>query len=145
MSFTAPVNSRSGPVLPLAAMVDILFLLLIFFMTAAAFRDQDRVIEVTLPGTQTNDEGPATTPIVVTVDAEGRTYLGDRAYGLDELRARLARRAQDYPEEWVDIRGDTACEHGKIINVLDTVRAAGLYNVRMHTKPVRRVAHDQAP
>ena len=101
MSFTAPVNSRSGPVLPLAAMVDILFLLLIFFMTAAAFRDQDRVIEVVLPGTLTDDEGPGTTPIVVTVDAEGRTFLGDRAYGLEELRARLAQRAETYPDDWL--------------------------------------------
>ena len=140
MSFTAPSRSRSSPILPLAAMVDIMFLLLVFFMTAAAFRDQDRIIEVSLPGTETDLAGAVAPPIIVTVDADGRTYIADIALELQELHKKLTELAKDYPDQWIDVRGDTKCEHGKIISVLDTIRGAGLQHVRMHTQPIRRAS-----
>lgn len=136
MSFTAPIRVRTAPTLPLAAMVDILFLLLVFFLTAAAFREQDRVIEVVLPGTETDLRVEPATPIVITVDAEGRTFIGDRSYTLDELTNKLAVRASQYPDEWIDIRGDAKATHGRIVRVLDMITATGLHNVRMHTRPI---------
>jgi biopolymer transport protein ExbD len=138
MSFIAPTRQRSGPLLPMAAMVDILFLLLVFFMTISSMREQDRVIEVVLPGTQTDQPGAMVTPIIITVDAEGRTHIADQLYPLDVLGERLQQRAAEYPDEPVDIRGDANCTHGRIISVLDTVRAAGLRNVRIHTRPIER-------
>ena len=143
MSFAASTRSRSSPVLPMAAMVDILFLLLVFFITASSLRDHDRVIEVTLPGTETDQPGPPTTPIIITIDAEGRTSIGGQTYPLAELREKLVRRAEQYPDEPVDLRGDARCDHGTIIAVLDTVRAAGLYNVRLHTRPIMRVMGEE--
>ena len=52
MSFATQTRERSAPVLPLAGMVDVLFLLLIFFMTASVFRDAELAVEVALPDSQ---------------------------------------------------------------------------------------------
>ena len=138
MSFTAPTRLRSAPILPLAAMVDILFLLLVFFMTAAAFRDQDRIIEVSLPGTASTLAPETVAPLIISVDAEGRTYIGDQAYDLEELEARLRKLASRHPDLPVGIRGDQQCPHGRIVRVLDAVRVAGLPNASIHTRVVRR-------
>ncbi len=143
MSFAASARSRSGPVLPMAAMVDILFLLLVFFVTASSLRDHDRVIEVTLPGTETDLPGATSTPIIITVDAEGRTSIGGQVFALAELQQKLTRRAELYPDEPVDLRGDSRCDWGTIMSVFDTVRAAGMVNVRLHTRPVLRVMGEE--
>lgn len=135
MSFTTPTHVRTGPTLPLAAMVDILFLLLVFFMTVASMHEQDRLIEVTLPGPAGEGTSTSHTPIIVTVSAEGRTYLGDQEYSLGELKQRLAAHAANFPDERVDLRGDLACTHGNIMAVLSAVRSAGLANVGLHMHP----------
>ena len=132
MSFTTPMHVRSGPTLPLAAMVDILFLLLVFFLTIASLHEQDRLIEVSLPGPAGADSSTSRTPIIVTISADGGTYLGDEEYALQELQQRLATHAAQFPDERVDLRGDRACSHGDVMAVLRAVRSAGLRNVGIH-------------
>lgn len=143
MSFAASTRPRSGPVVPMAAMVDILFLLLVFFVTASSLRDHDRVIEVTLPGTETDQSGSGSTPIIITVDAEGRTSIGGQVFTLAELRKKLSQRAEKYPDDPVDLRGDTRCDFGTMISVFDAVRAAGMRHVNIHTRPVLQVMGEE--
>ena len=89
MSFAAQVRERSRPVLPLAPMVDVLFLLLIFFMTASVFREQELQIDVALP-TAEMAQPPATTATQITISltADDRIYLGPRELTLAALRRR---------------------------------------------------------
>ncbi len=133
MSFAAESRDRGRPVLPLAGMVDILFLLLVFFMTASAFRQQERQIDVSVPDTQTAVQSQSKTPIVLTLTANGEIFIGDRQYTFDALGQMLTKLAKQFPDEVVLVRGDKASSFGLAVRVMDMARAAGLYNISIAT------------
>jgi len=133
MSFTAETRERTRPALPLAAMVDMMFLLLIFFMTASLYREQERQIEVALPGAETAESGQHKAPIIITINAEGVIFMGEQAYDLVKLRAALSQLAGQVPNEAVLIRGDRQSQFGLVIQVLDMARAVGIQDVAVAT------------
>lgn len=134
MSFTAPTRQHARPALPLAGMVDVLFLLIIFFMTTSVFREQERMIEVVLPQTASEGENePRRAPVIITVSESGGIYLGQKEHTLDSLRATLAALAESYPDEAVIVRGDRASALGLAVEVMDVAYAAGLQRVMIAT------------
>ena len=126
MSFASEDRERSRPVLPLAGMVDVLFLLLIFFMTASTLREQEMVLEIQPPIAQTGQASAQGTQIVVTVTEDNRVLLAGQEYGPEELRAKLRALAQDFPDELVLIRPDQASDTGVFTQVVDAAGQAGL-------------------
>ena len=105
MSFTAETRERSRPAVPLAPMVDVLFLLLIFFMTASVFREQEQSIPIALPETQTAEAGVGGTQITVSFTDDGRLYLGQTEMTRPELREALVELHESNPDAPVMIRG----------------------------------------
>jgi biopolymer transport protein ExbD len=122
-----------GAVLPLAGMIDIIFLLLVFFMTVSAFRDEERQIDVSLPATQTSQPARAGSQIIITIKDSGALFIGDREYTFETLRQTLSRLAQQFPNEPVVIRGDKDSSLGLAVRVMDAVYASGLKNVYIAT------------
>lgn len=137
MSFASESRPRTQPVLPLSAMVDMLFLLLVFFMTVSAFREQDKQIDVSLPDTQTATAPQSKTPIIVTITEKGEIYIGDRPYQLDQLQATMGKLAQQFPNEMVVVRGDKGSAFGLAVQVMDVARASGLRNISIATSKLQ--------
>ncbi len=133
MSFSAPDRHRLGIAFPLTSMVDIMFLLLVFFMTTGILREQHTLIDVVTPGQQSPSAAPSPTPIVISITADGQIYLADAAYSLDELRAKLAELARSFPNETLVVRADRDSRWGLGITVLDLARAAGMRNASIAT------------
>ncbi|MBI1336615.1 MAG: hypothetical protein GC164_06605 [Phycisphaera sp.] len=133
MSFSSPTRSRVGPVLPLASMVDILFITLVFFLAISQFRQQDRQIDVNLPGQQTSSKPASPTQIVITITPDSVIHMGTRSYTLNDLRQTLGELARRFPDESVLIRGDRESPLGLTVQVLDAARAAGLRNAYIAT------------
>ena len=134
MSFATQTRERSAPVLPLAGMVDVLFLLLIFFMTASVFRDAELAVEVALPDSRSAvaEVGPGT-QVVITVDAQDQVFLGERAVSLEQLPGLLAELATVVEKDSVVVRGDQGASYGVPFAVLDMVKLAGLGDVSLAT------------
>jgi biopolymer transport protein ExbD len=132
MSFTAETRPRLKPTLPLAPMVDMMFLLVIFFMTASVFRDQELQIDVALPAAAQAQPGSAlATRIILTVTADNRLFLGQRELTPPELLATLTELARQFPDEAVVIRGDRASQYGVAVEAMDIARQAGFTNVTL--------------
>jgi len=132
MGFVAETRERVRPVLPLSAMLDVMFLLLIFFMTASAFRDQEYTIDVSVPATEAAPaRGGVAAPIVVTVTAQGELFLGEQGHTFQSLNATLSEVARTFPDQQVLIRGDQASTLGLAVQAMDTAYAAGLTDVRL--------------
>lgn len=113
-------------------MLDVIFLLLIFFMTASAFREQDRAIDVSVPEAETAaDQASPLPPVIVTVTADGTVYLGAQAHTLGSLKTALAELREVSPNQAVLIRGDEASRLGTTVAVLDAVRAVGFTNAQL--------------
>lgn len=133
MSFTSSTRERSQPVVPLASMVDVMFLMLTFFMTASAFREQERQINVSLPEAHESRSGGERTPIVITVKADGTIFMTGGTYTLETLAVKLRELHAQFPNESVVIRGDRDCPLGQVVRVMDTVYSANLTNVFLAT------------
>lgn len=115
------------PTLNLTSMIDILFLLIIFFMVATKFDELERNIEVSVPQVAKADEGASPPkPLVVSVDADGSIELDGSVVTLDELTARLAAARLPSGGPSVVIRGDAKCPFQNIASALASCREAGI-------------------
>jgi len=133
MSFAAESRERARPVLPLAAMVDILFLLLVFFITASTFKKQEPAILIDLPPAQTGQaQSTQQTVTVITVTADNQIYIGDRVFLREEVADYLAKLYQASPDEPIYIRGDEYADLGAAVRLFDDAQAAGFTRVHLN-------------
>lgn len=133
MSFTASNRERREPAVPLAGFIDILFLLLVFFMTASVFRQKEQQIDVSLPSANETTSAGDRTQIVITIKADGSLFMTGATYDLSGLREKLMELATQFPNEAVVIRGDRTASYGQVVQVLDAVKAAKLKHTFLAT------------
>lgn len=127
MSFASETRMRTRPVLPLAAMVDIMFLLLIFFITTSTLRQQASQIDVTLPTAKTGNTGSTdATRVIISITKNGTIYLGTHTVTLAKLGDTLRALAGESQNESVVIRADRQSPWGLGLHVMDLARDAGL-------------------
>ncbi|MFI4859721.1 MAG: ExbD/TolR family protein [Phycisphaerales bacterium JB063] len=132
MGFAAESRERARPVLPLAGLVDVLFLLLIFVMSTYSMREQELMVDVGLPAMDSGEVGGAEgLKIIISFDAEGTIFLGQRRLTLDTLRGELQTLVEVDPDQTVIIRGDRGGDYGLFMEVLDTARSVGLEDIQL--------------
>lgn len=127
MSFAAPNRPNATAALPLAAMIDILFLLLIFFLTVSAFRESERQIPIDLPTAEQGVTAAAAAPVVITVTSEGEIAIGQTIHTLETLErtmSALSEGGAGGPQ--VIINGDRQAAHGLIVQIMDLARRYGM-------------------
>jgi biopolymer transport protein ExbD len=134
MSFAEPRQPTRRSSVPLAPMLDILFLLLIFFVTTSTFRAEERLIDVNLPIAQTAAAmEPLKTEVLVNVRDDATLVVGGRTVSIDELRMILGELTRDFPNERVIIVGDKLVNYGRIVEVMDAARAAKVREIHFAT------------
>ena len=113
----------------LTPMIDVVFLLIIFFMVATKFHELEREIDVALP--KTSDAQPLTEPpqeIIINVKRDGTVTIRGRTLSLDDLRALLATAKASYPDQTVLVRGDEKAYYGRVARVLGVCKGVGIDN-----------------
>ncbi|MGN0832177.1 MAG: ExbD/TolR family protein [Kiritimatiellia bacterium] len=127
-------NRSRAPQLALTSMLDVIFLLLCFFVTVSVFSQWENEISIKLPSAQTADE-PDRLPgeIVLNVVPDGSVVVNGRKLSLDELKVRLAKVARFYPGHPVIIRADGSLAYERLVKVIDTCRAADVWNFSLAT------------
>lgn len=128
-------NKSRAPGLALTSMLDVIFLLLCFFVTVSVFSQWENEISIKLPSAATAEE-PDRLPgeIVVNLAKDGRVSVNGKVLALDELRARLARISKFYPGQPVIIRADKDVRYEALVVVIDTCRAADVWNFSLATE-----------
>ncbi len=115
------------PALNLTSMIDVLFLLIIFFMVATKFDEMERNIQVAVPTvSQAGEDVPPPQPLVVTVTSDGRFDLDGKAVTETELTSRLAAARTPLTEPTVIIHGDANCAFQHVAEALGACRQAGI-------------------
>jgi biopolymer transport protein ExbD len=116
----------------IAPLIDIVFLLLTFFIVTGALAAQEKETEIALPRTTSAVTRPREKlDIVVNITREGRVWIYNKRYTVDELRATLTQMqeaARTVPVS-VIIRADGKALHEHVVHVLDACSAAGIRNV----------------
>ena len=121
---------RPEPQILMAPLIDIVFLLLIFFMLVTRFLSPS--ISVALPesGIGALDDSPART---VTIDKEGTTFLDDQPASLDEITASLARDRESGELKLVRLRADSETPFQKIVDAMEAIQSAGIVDIAIET------------
>ncbi len=133
--------------LNLTPMIDVVFLLVIFFMSATQFAEVERAVELELPAVGADGTSVAALvgPRIVGVSAAGEITLDGEARTIDELKAELVVAKQSVAMgegPAVLIHGDARCDFQHIAAALTACRAAGIADVGVSVetddKPIRR-------
>ena len=133
MKFKRNNRSRAAQ-LSLTSMLDVIFLLLCFFVTASVFSQWESEISIKLPSAETSDE-PDRLPgeIIVNLTKDGGVVVNGKSLELDDLKVRLQKIAKFYPGQAVIIRADKGLAYEKLVKVIDTCRAADVWNFSLAT------------
>lgn len=108
---------------PLTSLIDIVFMLLIYFLLTTNFM-VDEGINIKLP--QAKAAAPQTQQeITVHVDRDGRAFILDREVPLDQLFKELKRQIGGEADRLVVIKADRAVILNKAVKVMDLAKAAG--------------------
>jgi len=119
---------RIGVRIDMTPMVDVAFLLLIFFMTTTQFKPPEEV-SVQLPESSSEIKTPESGIIILTINKDGRIFLQtDKSQTGEVARADLANsilqmRAQNPTAPWI-VKGDEAAEFGVMADVMDAMAEA---------------------
>ena len=134
MKFVRRTKSRASA-LALTSMLDVIFLLLCFFVTVSVFSQWENEISIQLPSAATAQE-PDRLPgeIVVNLSKDGKVKVNGRELALDDLKSRLARISKFYPGQPVIIRADRDTKYDFLVKVIDTCRAADIWNFSLATE-----------
>jgi biopolymer transport protein ExbD len=115
-------------------MIDVVFFLLVFFMMASLSMAVYAGMPVNLPGASTGREAPPESR-TITVMKDGRAFLDRRPVTLTELGSELRSLASANPALAVVINADEEVTHGRVVSVLDEVRAAGVARLAIAIRP----------
>jgi len=134
MRFRPPIEAeRAG--LQLAPMIDIVFLLLIFFIVTYNYAHFETTLEVQVPVAQ---EGQEPSPrsvgeIILNVRTDGAIILEGQIISDPDLLARLQRIKNVYGDVAIILRGDESTNFKNIVRVLDICARAQIFNVSFAT------------
>ncbi|TWU57394.1 ExbD/TolR family protein [Rubripirellula reticaptiva] len=129
-------RSSVASTLSLTPLIDVVFLLLIFFLVTSEFEDEERRLDIVLPSA--TSAVPMTAKpreVVVDIDAEGTVYIGGKPTSIDLLQSLLESAVANNPtNQTVVIRADREATFQPVVNVMDVCNRAGISDYSVTTQ-----------
>lgn len=118
----------------IAPMVDIVFLLLIFFLVTWNFARHETELDVKVPTAKEGKESRRSVgEVIINVKNDGSIVINRKTVSAEELGGTLCKISELYPDQAVVLRGDQSADYRHIVAVLDICRAANIWNVAFAT------------
>ena len=108
-----------------SSLVDIMFILIIFFLVTMSFNIEERDIQVNLPDTDTTLSS-ASKAIIINCRQDGSYYLGSQHTDLRRIQKALREMLNKNPQQKVLIRGDKNALHGFVAAAVAACKASGI-------------------
>ncbi|MEM1228452.1 MAG: biopolymer transporter ExbD [Planctomycetota bacterium] len=129
-------RSNVAGTLSLTPLIDVVFLLLIFFLVTSEFEEEERRLDIVLPSA--TSAVPMTSKpreVVVDIDASGVVYLRGEATPMRELETLLEKAVASNPtNQTVVIRADKSASFQPVVNVMDVCNRTGVGDYSVTTK-----------
>jgi len=133
-------RSRAVPVVlgfQIAPMVDVLLVLLCFFLMTWSFARKEMELDVKVPTAENAKESvPVVNQTVLNVKKDGAIVLNRKTLTPDELLTRLKELSGLFPDYAIILRGDREVPYERIVAVMDICREANIWNVAFATGKV---------
>lgn len=123
-------KNREGFDLNLTPLIDVVFLLLIFFMVTTTF-DRETQLKIELPQAS-GEQKQATKALEVSIDSKSRFFINDKELvnsGLETIKKALKQAAGDQKNPPLLISADGQATHQSVITVLDAAGQLGFVNI----------------
>ena len=123
-------RERGDSKINLTPMLDVVFIMLIFFIVTATFVKEIGV-DVNRPETDAVDLDPQRKSIVVRVTSRDRIIIAQRDIDIRAVRANIERMHAENPEAPVIIQPHPDSKTDTVVRIMDSARQAGVYNVAL--------------
>ena len=140
---------RKSPELPafqFTAMIDVVFLLLCFFITTSVFSQWEMEVDVVLPTAQ-SAKMPDRLPgeVIINLSRDGRISVNQQTLTREDLADRLRRVAQFFPGQSVVIRADKQTSYEQLVGIIDMCRLSDIWNISFATAADEAATDSPAP
>lgn len=119
----------------IAPMIDIVFLLLTFFIVTWQFSRSETEMKISVP---TSEEGAdpkrVLGEIIVNIRSTSEIVVEGQVLSHAQLRQKLENIARIHHNQPVRLRGDSDCNYQNIVEVIDTCQKAGIWNISFATQ-----------
>ena len=133
MNFRTKDRRRGSSEVNLTPLVDIVFILLIFFLITSTFV-QNPGIEVDLPKAKDAPSTSAPDSLVLAITSDGRIIHQGRAMSEDELEQTLKDQLKNKGERVVVVQADQTTAHGRVVEIMDIARQSGFKQLAIATE-----------
>jgi biopolymer transport protein ExbD len=131
-------DNPEEPEINLTPLIDVVFLLLIFFMVSTTFEHQSR-IQIELPEATAEASKPDDESLEILIDAQGRYFLGEQQVvntELNTLKGAIREALGERESVPVMIRADARTPHQAVVRALDATSQLGLVNISLATSKI---------
>jgi biopolymer transport protein ExbD len=129
----APIRGLRKPEVQMAPLIDIIFLLLLFYAVTTQFVSDER-LKLKLPEAKTAENAGVSReekPPEVKVAVDGSIWIDDTIVPEAELENRIRQLVQRAPDEGIILKGDQGADYGVVVHVLDVARSVGAKGIQM--------------
>lgn len=127
MNFRTGLARRDPARVELTPLIDVVFLLLIFFLITTTFvQEKHPNLPIELPAAASSVKTQETKHITVHINSEGTMFVGDEVVEAAGLKERFERLHASDAGASVLLRADATSTHGAVVRVMDLARSAGL-------------------
>ena len=131
-------GEQDEPEVNLTPLIDVVFLLLIFFMVSTTFEQQSR-IQIELPEATATPTETENESLEIVIDAQGRYFIAERQVvnsELNTLKAAISKAVDGRESLTVIIRADASTPHQAVITALDATSQLGLTQISLATSKI---------
>lgn len=129
------VSKRRPPSINIVTLIDILCILLIFFIVTTTFKKVEPEIEINLPESSSGEaQTQKSNPIVIYLTEANEIYLADQKITIEQLKDRLLHIKETVHNPVFGLKGDTKTDYGLVIRVMDAAKEAGIENLSAFTQ-----------
>lgn len=133
-------RKKRSPQLIIVSLIDILAILLIFFIVSTTFRKDQPRLQINLPESQSAEMVAAEQrePLILRVKSADEITLGPDPVAIEGLAAALRTARHSSPDRAIAMQADREAPFGVVVKVLDALKQAGVKNIPTFTQPEPR-------
>jgi len=117
-------------------LVDVVFLMLIFFMVSTSF-NVSNTLKLELPASHATQQNKKAEEVAISIDKKGQIYIQEEPVEDGDVRRRILNISKGDPNMRVVLRADGDAKHKRIVYVLDTLRELGMGKIGIATVPLK--------
>jgi len=125
-------KKRADYTVDITPLVDVVFLMLIFFMVSTSFNAASS-LKLELPSSNATVEQKDLKQVTISINTSGQLYVQDEAVTDNDLRKRILNVSHGDPNMRVVLRADADTRHKRVVYVLDTLRSLDMVKVGIAT------------